>query len=165
DQKGKRKDAPCVLDTLDPLFQKLENENMELEFQIRNYKKENAHLKAIYKNLFDSINLRDQLFDKVFEQKDTTRGTSANTKFAKQSILGTPPSSSRPKLYDVTPLPKSTAIPKVGETNALSNQVTSNLVPSSQELKVMENDNVIDPSNTSRENKFCLSITLEQAFG
>ncbi|GJS67364.1 retrovirus-related pol polyprotein from transposon TNT 1-94 [Tanacetum coccineum] len=74
-------------------------------------------------------------------------------------ILGKPPSSSRPKLYDVTPLPKSTAISKVGETNALSNQVTSNSVPSSQELKVMENDNVIapgmfriDPRKTSRKN-------------
>ncbi|GJY39669.1 hypothetical protein Tco_0426033 [Tanacetum coccineum] len=198
DQKGKSKDTPCVSDTLDPLFQKHENENVELKFQIRNYEKENAHLMAVYKNLFDSINvtrtqtkpiidslqnklhdmiyenakLRAQLFEKVSEQKDTTRGTSANTKFAKQSILGIPPSSSRPKLYAVTPLPKSTAIPKVGETNALSNQVTSNSVPSSQELKVMENDNVIapgmfriDPSNTSRENKFCLSTTLEQAFG
>ncbi|GKC32630.1 hypothetical protein Tco_1039924 [Tanacetum coccineum] len=142
--------------TLDPLFQKLENEKVELEFQIRNYEKENAYLKAVYKNLFDSINvtrtqtktiidylqnklhdmiyentkLRAQLFDKVSEQKDTTRGTNANTKFAKQSILGIPPSS-RPKLYDVNPLPKSMTIPKVGETNAL-----------------------IDPRNTSREDKF-----------
>ncbi|GJY12979.1 hypothetical protein Tco_0382288 [Tanacetum coccineum] len=164
---------------------KLENENVELEFQIKNYAKDNAHLKTTYKNLFDSINvtrthtkaiidslqnklhdtiyenakLRAQLFDKVSKQKDTTRGTSANTKFTKKSILGKPPSSSRPKLYDVTPLPKSTAISKVGETNALSNQVTSNSVPSSQELKVMENDNVIapgmfriDPRKTSRKN-------------
>ncbi|GKD44241.1 hypothetical protein Tco_1268886 [Tanacetum coccineum] len=109
DQKGKSKDTPCVSDTLDPLIQKLKNENVELEFQIRNYEKENAHLKAVYKNLFDSINvtqtqtktiidclqtklhdtiyenakLRAQLFDKVSEQKDTTRGMSANTKFAK----------------------------------------------------------------------------------
>ncbi|GJX35454.1 hypothetical protein Tco_0247011 [Tanacetum coccineum] len=162
-----------------------ENENVELEFQIKNYAKDNAHLKTTYKNLFDSINvtrthtkaiidslqnklhdtiyenakLRAQLFNKVSKQKDTTRGTSANTKFAKQSILGKPPSSSRPKLYAVTPLPKSTAISKVGEMNALSNQVTSNSVPSSQELKVMENDNVIapgmfriDPRKTSRKN-------------
>ncbi|GJU80295.1 hypothetical protein Tco_1282660, partial [Tanacetum coccineum] len=86
--------------------------------------------------------LRAQLFDKVSDQKDTTRGTSANTKFAKQSILGKPPSS-KPKLYVVTPLPKSTVFPKVGGTNALSNQVTSNSVPSSQESKVMKNDNVI----------------------
>ncbi|GJW81393.1 hypothetical protein Tco_0145368 [Tanacetum coccineum] len=46
---------------------------------------------------------------------------STNTKFAKQSILGKPPSSSRPKLYAVTPLPKSKAIPKVDESYALIN--------------------------------------------
>nr|GEV12038.1 hypothetical protein [Tanacetum cinerariifolium] len=33
DQKGKSKDTQCVSDTLDPLPQKLENENVELEFQ------------------------------------------------------------------------------------------------------------------------------------
>ncbi|GJZ21774.1 hypothetical protein Tco_0558813 [Tanacetum coccineum] len=94
DVKGKRKDTPSVSYTLDPLSQKLENENMELEFQVLNYAKENAHLKTTYKNLFDSIKvtraeikaiidslqdklhdtvyenakLRAQLFDKVFEQ-------------------------------------------------------------------------------------------------
>ncbi|GJY27401.1 retrovirus-related pol polyprotein from transposon TNT 1-94 [Tanacetum coccineum] len=76
--------------------------------------------------------LEPQLFDKVSEQKDTTCGTSANTKFAKQSILGIPPSSSRPKLYAVTPLPKSTAIPKVGEND----------LP------------LIDPRKTSRKDNF-----------
>ncbi|GJR04182.1 hypothetical protein Tco_0527166 [Tanacetum coccineum] len=105
DQKGKSKDTLCVL--------------------------ENAYLKTTYKNMFDSITvirtqtktiidslqnklhdtiyenakLKAQLFDKVSEQKDTTKGTSANTKFANQSTLGT-------KLYYVTPLPKSKVIPK-----------------------------------------------------
>nr|GEZ37988.1 integrase, catalytic region, zinc finger, CCHC-type, peptidase aspartic, catalytic [Tanacetum cinerariifolium] len=100
---------------------KLENENVELEFQVLNYTKESAHLKTTYKNLFDSVSvtrtqtktiidslqnelhdtiyenakLRVQLFDKVPEQKDTTRGTSANTKFAKHLIMGKPPSSSK----------------------------------------------------------------------
>ncbi|GJV46326.1 hypothetical protein Tco_1430862 [Tanacetum coccineum] len=99
DLKGKSKDTPCESDTLDSLSQKLENENVELEFQVLNYAKENAHLKTTYKNLFDSINvtraqtktiidslqnklhdtiyenakLRAQLFDKVSEQKDTTK--------------------------------------------------------------------------------------------
>ncbi|GJY69236.1 hypothetical protein Tco_0472218, partial [Tanacetum coccineum] len=143
DTKGKSKDTPYVSNTVDPLPQKLENENVELEFQVRNYEKENAHLKTTYKNL------------------DITYGTSVNTKFAKQSILGKPFSSSRPKLYVVTPLPKSTAIPKVSETNALSNQVTSNSVPSSQESKIVKNDNVIaprlfriDPRKTSRKDNF-----------
>ncbi|GKB20149.1 retrovirus-related pol polyprotein from transposon TNT 1-94 [Tanacetum coccineum] len=53
DLKGKCKDTPCVSDTLDPLSQKLENENVELEFQVLNYAKENAHLKTTYKNLID----------------------------------------------------------------------------------------------------------------
>nr|GEV95653.1 retrovirus-related Pol polyprotein from transposon TNT 1-94 [Tanacetum cinerariifolium] len=117
DLKGKSKDTSCVSDTLNPLSQKLKSENMELEFQVLNYAKENAHLKTTYKNLFDSISvsrtqtktiiaslqhelqntidenakLRAQLFKKVSVQKDNIRGTSTNTKFANQSILGKPP--------------------------------------------------------------------------
>ncbi|GKE30085.1 hypothetical protein Tco_1445469, partial [Tanacetum coccineum] len=56
DLKGKSMDTHCAFDTLDPLSQKLEDENLSLEFQILNYAKENAHLKTTYKNLFDSIN-------------------------------------------------------------------------------------------------------------
>ncbi|GKC60336.1 hypothetical protein Tco_1087934 [Tanacetum coccineum] len=52
DQKGKSKDTPCVSNILDPLSQKLEDENVELEFWVLNYAKENAHLKTTYKNLF-----------------------------------------------------------------------------------------------------------------
>nr|GFB42242.1 hypothetical protein [Tanacetum cinerariifolium] len=87
--KGKSKDTSCVSDTLNPLSQKLENKNVELEFQ------------------------------------DNTRGTSTNTKFAKQSILGKPP--------------------KVGEIQALSKPVTSNSTPTPQESKVMKNDKIISP--------------------
>ncbi|GJU08733.1 hypothetical protein Tco_1125163, partial [Tanacetum coccineum] len=170
-KKGKSKDTPCVSDTLDPLSQKLENENVELEFQVLNYAKENAHLKTTYKNLFDSIKvtraqtkaiidslqdklhdtiyenakLRAQLFDKVSEQKDTNKGTSVNTQFLKQSILAKPPSSSEPKLYLVNPFPKSTVIPKVGKSNALSKPVTSNSAPSSRESTVVNNERVIAP--------------------
>nr|GEY10757.1 hypothetical protein [Tanacetum cinerariifolium] len=117
DLKGKSKDTSCVSDNLNPFSQKLENENVELEFQVLNYAKENAHLKTTYKNLFESnsvsrtqtktiiasiqhelqnmiyenAKLRAQLFKKVSVQKDNTRGTSTNTKFAKESILGKPP--------------------------------------------------------------------------
>nr|GEY74085.1 integrase, catalytic region, zinc finger, CCHC-type, peptidase aspartic, catalytic [Tanacetum cinerariifolium] len=59
DLKGKSMDTSCVLDTFNPLSRKLENENVELEFQ-------------------------------VSDQNDTACGTSANTKFSKQSILGKP---------------------------------------------------------------------------
>nr|GEX35000.1 hypothetical protein [Tanacetum cinerariifolium] len=166
DLKGKSKDTSCVLDTRNPLSQKLKNENVELEFQVLNYAKENAHLKATYKNLFDSISvsrtqtktiiaslqnelqntiyknakLRAQLFKKVSDQKDNTRDTSANSKFAKQSIVEN--------------------LPKVGETHALSNPVTSNSILITQESKVMKNDKVIapgmfriNPFKTSREEK------------
>ncbi|GKB26882.1 retrovirus-related pol polyprotein from transposon TNT 1-94 [Tanacetum coccineum] len=120
DQMGKSKDTLCVSDTLDPLSQKLENENVELELQ-----------------------LRAQLFDKVSEQIDTNKGTSVNTQFCKQSILGKPPSFSEPKLYSVTPFPKSKCLPKIDETHALSKPVTSNSVPTPQELKDVKNDKVI----------------------
>nr|GEU59421.1 hypothetical protein [Tanacetum cinerariifolium] len=151
DLKGKSKDTSCVSDTLNPLSRKLKNENVELEFQVLNYAKENAHLKTTYKNLFDSISvsrtqtktiiaslqnklhntiyenakLRVQLFNKVSDQKDNTRGTSANTKFAKQSIMEN--------------------LPKVGETNALSKPVTSNSISTPQESKVVKNAKVIAP--------------------
>ncbi|GKB36117.1 hypothetical protein Tco_0881059 [Tanacetum coccineum] len=111
DPKGKSKDTSCVLDTLDPLPQKLENENVELEYQ-----------------------LRAQLFDKVSDQVDTTKGTSTNTKFANQ---------------------------KVDETNDLSKPVTSNSVPTPQESKSVKHDNVIapgmfriNPLKPSREEKY-----------
>nr|GEY87848.1 hypothetical protein [Tanacetum cinerariifolium] len=221
DLKGKSKDTSCVSDTLNPLSQKLENENVELEFHVLNYAKENAHLRTTHKNLFDSIsmsrtqtktiiaslqnklhntiyenaNLRAQLFNKIGEthalskivtlnsiptpqeskvmkndkviapgmfrinpfktsreekhvpnkdrasvrtksitvsqhpvfakKDDNTQGTSTNTKFAKQSILGKPP--------------------KVGEIQALSKPVTSNSIPTPQESKVLKNDKVIAP--------------------
>nr|GEX78033.1 uncharacterized mitochondrial protein AtMg00810-like [Tanacetum cinerariifolium] len=113
DLKGKSKDTSCVSDTRNPLYQKLENENVELEFQVLNYARENAHLKATYKNLFDSISvscaqtksiiaslqnelqsniyknvkLKTQLFKNVSDQKDNTQDASANTKFAKQPVV------------------------------------------------------------------------------
>nr|GEU64885.1 hypothetical protein [Tanacetum cinerariifolium] len=60
DLKGKSKDTSCVSDTRNQLSQKLENENVELEFQ---------------------------LFKKVSDQKDNMLVTSENTKFAKQPIV------------------------------------------------------------------------------
>nr|GFA68325.1 hypothetical protein [Tanacetum cinerariifolium] len=166
DLKGKSKDTSCVSDTRNPLSQKLENENVELEFQVLNYARENAHLKTTYKNLFDSISvsraqtktiiaslqnelqstiyknakLRTQLFKKVSDQKDNTQDTSENTKFVKQPVVEN--------------------LPKVGEINALSKPVTSDSVSTPQEPKGVNNDKVIapgmfriNPFKTSREEK------------
>nr|GEZ57584.1 hypothetical protein [Tanacetum cinerariifolium] len=166
DLKGKSKDTSCVSDTRNLLSRKLMNENVELEFQVLIYARENAHLKATYKKLFDSISvsraqtktiiaslqnelqsniyknakLRTQLFKKVSDQKDNTQDTSENTKFAKQPIVEN--------------------LSKVGKTNALSNPVTSNSVSTPLESKSVNNDKVIaprmfriNPSKTSREEK------------
>ncbi|GKD78019.1 hypothetical protein Tco_1340640 [Tanacetum coccineum] len=197
DQKGKCKDIPCVLNTLDPLPPKLENENVELEFQVRNYEKENAHLKTAYKNLFDFINvtqtqtkliidslqnklhdtiyenakLRAQLFDKASEQKETSKGTSTNTKFANQSTERKPFLKSlrnqfvvrQPNAFQFErPNFSKTQIPqKVDKMNDLTNPVNSNSVPTTNESKVLDNDKVIapgmfriNPFKNSREEKF-----------
>ncbi|GKB54657.1 hypothetical protein Tco_0905410 [Tanacetum coccineum] len=115
DLKGKSSDTQCASNTLDPMSQKLEDENVSLEFQ-------------------------------VSEPKGTTKGMRTNTMFTKQSILGKPPSSSyKPKLYSVTPFPKSLVLPKVDKKNALSKQVTSNSAPSTRESKVVQTVNVIAP--------------------
>nr|GFC46909.1 hypothetical protein [Tanacetum cinerariifolium] len=111
----------------------------------------NAHLKATYKNLFDSISvlrvqtktkiaslqnelqsniyknakLRTQLFKKVSDQKDNTYDTSKNTKFTKQ--------------------PNVEILPKIGDTNALSKPVTSNSVSTPPVSKGVNNAKVIAP--------------------
>ncbi|GJW17369.1 hypothetical protein Tco_0024805, partial [Tanacetum coccineum] len=93
-------------------------------------------------SIVDTSNLQTELERK---QMDTTKGTSVNTQFRKQSILGKPPSSSGSKLYSVTPLPKSKVFPKVGESNALSKPFTLNSAPSSRESTVVNNERVIAP--------------------
>ncbi|GKA26831.1 retrovirus-related pol polyprotein from transposon TNT 1-94, partial [Tanacetum coccineum] len=106
DQKGKGKDTPYVSNTLDPLPQKLENENVELEF-----------LNKLHDTIYENAKLRAQLFDKIPQKVDTT--------------------------------------------NDLSNLVTSNSVPITNESKVIDNDKVIapgmfriNPFKNSREEKF-----------
>nr|GEW61523.1 retrovirus-related Pol polyprotein from transposon TNT 1-94 [Tanacetum cinerariifolium] len=65
---------------------------------------------------------------------------SADTKFAKQSILGKPPSSSRPKLYIVTPLPKSMVFPKeclgLILLSLLGKKSRTNLITASQPIVI-----------------------------
>nr|GEV64034.1 integrase, catalytic region, zinc finger, CCHC-type, peptidase aspartic, catalytic [Tanacetum cinerariifolium] len=140
DLKGKSKDTSCVSDTFNPLSQKLENENVELEFQVLNYARENAHLKATYNTIYKNAKLQTQLFKKVSDQKDIACETSANTKFAKQST--------------------EEILPKLDEIHALSKPVTSNSVSTPQESKGLNNEKVIatgmfkiTPFKTSWEEK------------
>nr|GEW94384.1 hypothetical protein [Tanacetum cinerariifolium] len=78
--------------------------------------------------------------ERLLSAVDDTHGTSTDTKFVKQSILGKPP--------------------LLGETHALSKPVTLNSIPTPQESKVVKNDKVIapgmfriNPFKTSREEK------------
>ncbi|GJT65223.1 hypothetical protein Tco_1016703 [Tanacetum coccineum] len=193
---GTQTDKAPVYDS-DGSAEKLENENVELEFQVRNYEKEIAHLKTTYKNLFDSISvtraqtktiidslqhklhdtiyenakLRAQLFDKVSDQVDTTKGTSTNTKFANQSTERKPSLQPVRKNFvvrqpnafqsDHTTSSKNRVPQKVDKTNDLSKPVTSNSVPTPQESKIVKHDNVIapgmfriNPFKPSREEKY-----------
>nr|GEZ77763.1 hypothetical protein [Tanacetum cinerariifolium] len=70
DLKGKSKDTSSVSDTRNPLSRKLENKNVELEFQVLNYAGENAHLKATYKNLYDSISVSQETLQLAQESRD-----------------------------------------------------------------------------------------------
>nr|GEX74316.1 hypothetical protein [Tanacetum cinerariifolium] len=103
---------------------------------------ENAHLKATYKNLFDSISVSRAQTKTIIAslQNELQSNIYKNAKLAKQPIVET--------------------LPKIGETNALSKPVTLNSVSISQESKGLNNDKVIapemfriNPSKTSREEK------------
>nr|GEV05114.1 copia protein [Tanacetum cinerariifolium] len=123
DIKGKSKDSSGVSNTLNHLSQKLENKNVELEFQVLNYAKENAHLKTTYKNLFDFISL--------------TRTQSKTIIVSLQNKL-------QDTIYENAKL-RAQLFDKVGEIHALSKPVTSNSIPTPQESKVVKNDKAIAP--------------------
>nr|GEU75908.1 retrovirus-related Pol polyprotein from transposon TNT 1-94 [Tanacetum cinerariifolium] len=138
DLMGKSKDTSGVTDTLNPLSQTLENENVELEFQVLNYAKENVHLKATYKNMFESI----------FVSRTQTKTIIVSLQNKLQNTI-----------YENAKL-RAQLFNKVGETHALSKPVTSNSVPTPQESKVVKNHKVIapgmfriNPFKTSREEK------------
>ncbi|GJT80209.1 retrovirus-related pol polyprotein from transposon TNT 1-94 [Tanacetum coccineum] len=164
-QKGKSKDTSCVSNTLDPLSQKLENENAQTKIIIDSLQNK------LHDTIYENAKLRAQLVDKVSEQEDTTKGASTNTKFANQSTKRKLSLQHLKNNFVMRPVNafqsertkfSKTQVPqKVDEMNDLSNPVTSNSVPTSQESKVVKNDNVIapeifriNPSKTSREDKF-----------
>ncbi|GJS96730.1 retrovirus-related pol polyprotein from transposon TNT 1-94 [Tanacetum coccineum] len=104
------------------------------------------------------------------EQKDITKGTSVNTKFANQSTerklslqsLRNNFGMRQPNAFQFErpKFSKTQVPPKVVETNDLSNPITSNSVPTTTESRVVTNDKVIapgmfriNPFQTSREEK------------
>ncbi|GJQ92069.1 NBS-containing resistance-like protein [Tanacetum coccineum] len=170
DLKGKCKDTPCVSDTLDPLPQKLENENVELEFQVQNYEKETAHLKTTYKNLFDSINvtrtqtklitdsLQNKLHDTIYENAKLRAQLKSFLQSLRNQFAVRQPNAFR---YERLNFSKTRIPQKPDKMHDLSNPVTSNSVPTTKESKVVDYDKVIapgmfriDPHQTSRKDNF-----------
>ncbi|GKC57409.1 hypothetical protein Tco_1085007 [Tanacetum coccineum] len=109
----------------------------------------------LHDTFYENAKLRARLFDKVSEQKDTTKGTSMNTKFANQS---TERKSSlqplrnnfvvrQPNAFQSERIKfsKNWVPQKVDETNDLSKPVTSNSALSSRESTVVNNERVIAP--------------------
>ncbi|GJY07952.1 retrovirus-related pol polyprotein from transposon TNT 1-94 [Tanacetum coccineum] len=132
-------------------------------------KQTRAQTKLITDSLQDKLNdtiyenamLRAQSHTKFSEQQNEVKGTSANIKFSKPSILGKSPSTSGTKLYYVTPFPKTRFLPKVVEKHDLTKPVTSHLVPKTQESKVVKNNKLIalgmfkiNPTMNSMVDKF-----------
>nr|GEX25257.1 hypothetical protein [Tanacetum cinerariifolium] len=99
----------------------VDTSNLQTELQRTKERFENC----IIKKENEYAKLWNDWYKKFSVQKDNICGTSKNTKFVKQSILGKPP--------------------MLGEIHALSKPVTSNSAPTPHESKVMNNDKVIAP--------------------
>nr|GEV92905.1 copia protein [Tanacetum cinerariifolium] len=125
---------------LEKKIKELNNILVKTEETLQLAQESREKMKQLKKEIKPANYIKINYLSGVSDQKDNKSGTSANTKFAKQSIMEN--------------------LPKVGETHALSKPVTLNLVPTPQESKVVKNDKVIapgmfriNPFKTSREEK------------
>nr|GEU99540.1 hypothetical protein [Tanacetum cinerariifolium] len=129
-----------VKDEIFPIVNQVDARVQNFEIQ---FFKEAAKFVGDFKSLAKHKALEleiERLLRAVVSDQKTACGKSANTKFAKQSILGKPP--------------------KVDETHALSKPVTSKSIPTPQGSKVVKNVKVIalgmfriNPFKPSREEK------------
>nr|GEY92912.1 hypothetical protein [Tanacetum cinerariifolium] len=118
-------DNACTSNPVEPTIKRFPNSTFSLAAKFvggfKSLAKEAVESLAKHKAL--ELEIERLLRAVVSDQKDNTRGTSVDTKFAKQSIVEN--------------------FPKVGETHALSKPVTTNSVLTPQESKVVKNDKVI----------------------
>ncbi|GKA56218.1 hypothetical protein Tco_0755290, partial [Tanacetum coccineum] len=79
DQKGKSEDTTCVSDTLDPLSQKLENEIVELEFQVSE-QKDITKVTSMNTKVANHLTLGTKLvIPKVVETNDLSKPVTSNS--------------------------------------------------------------------------------------
>nr|GFB35775.1 hypothetical protein [Tanacetum cinerariifolium] len=118
-------DFKCLAKEADESLDKHKASELEIERLLRAVVSQDIMSVVQKTSVVDTSNLQTELErTKVSDQKGNKSGTSANTKFAKQSIVEN--------------------LPNSDEIHALSKPVTSNLVLTPQESKVMKNDkNVI----------------------
>ncbi|GKC25665.1 hypothetical protein Tco_1027815 [Tanacetum coccineum] len=117
--KEKSQMTLCEPSDVDSRFHKIKDENVSIAFQVSSLVKEREHIK-LNAQISKNAKLRVQLQAKFSEPQLNQSGTSVNTIFSK-------PSTSRTKLYSMTPFPKPQFIPKVVEKNDLSKTITSHL--------------------------------------
>ncbi|GJR78861.1 hypothetical protein Tco_0149646 [Tanacetum coccineum] len=118
-------------------------------------------------SIYENAKLRAQLFDKVFEQVDTTKGTSTNTKFANQSIERKPSLQPvrknlvvrQPNAFQSERTTSSKSVPQKVMRRMIcpNNQSTSKLGTQTQESKY-EHDNMDCP-------KECYGLILSSLLG
>ncbi|GJR25814.1 retrovirus-related pol polyprotein from transposon TNT 1-94 [Tanacetum coccineum] len=120
DQKGKSKDTPYGSNTLDPLPQKLENENVELEFQNK-----------LHDTIYENAKLRAQLFDKVSDQKDTTKVTSNSVPTTEESKVFDNDKVIAPRMFRINPF-KNPRVEKFVPNKPSKASVRTNPITASQ---------------------------------
>ncbi|GJR17617.1 integrase, catalytic region, zinc finger, CCHC-type containing protein [Tanacetum coccineum] len=116
-------------------MEKLEDENVSLDFTVQSLIKERDNAKMEYKKLFDSIKKTRK------DWKKAEKGKSVNTKFDKingfQSLLCVTP-------LNKQAFKKKSDVPKTEETNVVSKPVTLQTSPTKQ-TRANQNTNVIRP--------------------
>nr|GFB68917.1 hypothetical protein [Tanacetum cinerariifolium] len=173
--KGKSKDTSCVSNTLNPLSQKLENENVELEFQVSD-KKDNTQDSS--KNTKFAKQPNVEILPKIGETNALSKPVTSNSVSTPQVSKGVNNAKViAPGMFRISPdrvskeakkVPNTASdqkdnkrgmstntkfakqsivenLPKIGETHALSKPVTLNSILTPHESKVVKNDKVIDP--------------------
>ncbi|GKA83543.1 hypothetical protein Tco_0805138 [Tanacetum coccineum] len=83
----------CESDTLDPMSQKLDDENVSIEFHVMSLEKENEHLK-----------LREQLHTKSSEQNNTVKVTSHSVPITRESKVMKNANVIAPGMFRINPL-------------------------------------------------------------
>nr|GFA34893.1 hypothetical protein [Tanacetum cinerariifolium] len=160
----------------------LETINIEFEYKVANFRKENETLKKNYKDLYDSIkftrsktieqttflladnaDLKAHIQEKVFviaalkNDLRKLKGNSVDTKFAKTSVLGKPVLQPlrQPNVFKHKrpPMSKQRFSSQVDVNHSLSKPVTQHYLPKKSESALVKPDHMIASSSSRNSSK------------